>query len=156
MIGALFLALGGAYYWVAGYDQFILFLRLNNYEITAAIAFIFGYAATQLVNRSASPHFSFLAIFAAMNVILNPLVIHLVQMRLHSPFVIGRGDEGLRSFAAGLLSLVTGIIALVRIMKCRSLFRGLPFAVFGIVGGTIWVGFWASLFIRFVSGMARW
>jgi hypothetical protein len=152
----LILAVAGAYYWVLGRDQFMLFLRLNNYEIKATFIFIVTYVGVRLFNHSASAHLSYLAVFSGVNVALNPHVIHGVLMGLHSHDVVGRGDEKLRSFAAGLLSFVCGIVALVRILRSHGSLRGLPFAIAGAIGGAIWTGLWAVIFIRFVSAMARW
>ena len=83
-----------------------------------------------------------------MSVFLNPVLIHYSFMRVHSPYVVGRGDEELRSFAAGLVALTTGIVAAVRIRKSKGSLRGLPFAIVGIVGGAWWAYFWTALFLR--------
>jgi hypothetical protein len=55
-----------------------------------------------------------------------------------------------------MLSFICGIVALIRILRSRRSLRGLPFAIVGIIGGAVWAVFWAQLYVRFVSGMARW
>ena len=132
----------GVLYWVGGHDQFMLAMRLNNYEIKAASIFILGYVAVRLLSLWTSHPLSYLAVFSTLNVILNPLVIHFAMMRFRPSDVVGLGDSELRSFAAGLVSFVCGIIALVRILRSHGSLRGLPFAAFGVVGGGIWVGYW--------------
>lgn len=134
----------------------MLFLRLNIYELMAAAVFGLAYFGVCLSGRSVTPRFSYLAVFSALSVFLNPILIHLFLMRVHFPYIVGRGDSELRSFLAGLVTLVTGIVAVVRIRKARGGLRGLPFAVFGIVGGIVWAGGWAAVFFRFMWGMSNW
>jgi hypothetical protein len=152
----LFLVLLAALWWVAGLEQLKLFLLFNNYELCAAFISILVYIGVRFLNVSVTPRFSFLAIFAALNVFLNPVVINYVQWHLHSRFAVGIGSEELRSFSAGMLSFICGIVALIRILRSRRSLRGLPFAIVGIIGGAVWAVFWAQLYVRFVSGMARW
>jgi hypothetical protein len=152
----LFLILLAVLWWVAGLEQLKLFLLFNNYELFAAFISILAYVGVRFLNVSVSPRFSFLAIFAAINVFLNPVVINYVEWHLHSRFAVGVGGEGLRSFAAGFISFIAGIVALVRILRSRRSLRGLPFAIVGIIGGVIWAVFWAQLYIRFAWGMAHW
>lgn len=110
----------------------------------------------QVPQRLSVTKISFLAIFAAINVFLNPVVINYVEWHLHSRFAVGVGGEGLRSFADGFISFIAGIVALIRILRSRRSLRGLPFAIVGIIGGVIWAVFWAQLYIRFAWGMAHW
>ncbi len=134
----------------------MLFFRLNIYEFIAAAIFILANFGIRLASQPPAPRFSYLAIFAAMSVLLNPLLIHVVLMRLHFPYIVGRGDSELRSFAAGVVALITGIVAVVRIRKSKGKLRGLPFAVVGITGGALWAGAWSAFFLWFMWGMAHW
>jgi len=152
----LFLVLLAAFWWVAGLEQLKLLLLFNNYEIIAGFICILVYISARFLNVSVTPRFSFLAIFSALTVFLNPVVINYVQWHLHSHFAVGIGSEELRSFTAGLLSFVCGIVALIRILRSHRSLRGLPFAIVGIIGGAIWAVFWAQLYIRFVSAMSHW
>ena len=133
----------------------MLSLRYNIYELTAAGLFLLAYGGIRLLNHFVSKPLSYLAVFSAMSIVLNPLIIHIVFYRAGLPYV-GRGDEELRSFAAGIVTLLTGIIATIRIRRSHGALRGLPFAIAGITGGSVWIGFWIQFYVRFAWGMAHW
>lgn len=89
-----------------------MFLFLSNeYEIIAAILFVLAYIGLRLFSRPKIPRLSYLAIFAVMSVVLNPQLIRIALVDAHFPYIVYRGDSELRSFAAGLVALVTGICA---------------------------------------------
>jgi hypothetical protein len=133
----------------------MLLFRLNIYEFIAAAIFGLAYCSLRLSRGSSAPRFSYLAVFATISVLLNPLLIHLVLMRVHFPYIVGRGDSEFRSFAAGVVASIAGIVAVVRIQKSKGELKGLPFAFVGIVGGAPWAGAWAAFFLRFMSRMAH-
>lgn len=138
-----------------GVTNVMLILELNIYEFIAATIFILAYFGTRILNRSASSHLSYLAIFSALNVLLNPQAIHWILMHLHFPYTVGLGDSEFRSFAAGIVSLVSSVVALVRIRRSHGLLRGLPLAIFGIAGGVLWAGLWMVVVLMFARGMAN-
>lgn len=131
-------------------------LRLNIYELTATVIFLTAYFIIRVLNRSLKRPISYLAVFSAMNVALNPSLIHFVFLHLRSRYAVVRGDEELRSFVAGFIAMATGIIAFIRILRSKQTTQGLPFATAGIIGGSLWAGFWIQLYLRFVWAMAHW
>jgi hypothetical protein len=138
-------------YW----EVFSMLIRHNIYEIIAAAIFGLAYCSLRLSRGSSPPRLSFLAVFAALSVLLNPHLIHLVLMRVHFPYIVGRGDSEFRSFAAGVVALIAGIVAVIRIRKSKGGLRGLPFAIIGIVGGFLWAGAWVAFLLWFISRMAH-
>ena len=127
----------------------------NISVLVAAGLFLLAYVFVCLLNRSASKSLSYLAVFSAMSVVLNPYLFHIVFLYAGLPFV-GRGGDELRSFVAGIITLSTGIIAVIRIRRSHGALRGLPLAIAGIIGGAVWAGFWILFAIRFAWGMSNW
>ncbi|MDX2109050.1 MAG: DUF4190 domain-containing protein [Verrucomicrobiota bacterium] len=97
---------------------------------------------------------SFLAIISLTTAILNPAVTHIIFKLIGLPWV-GRGDSELRSFAFGVLAVVTGHVALVRIRRANPPVRGRAAAWIGLVIGYLWVVSWISVLFLFAWGMSH-
>ena len=134
---------------------FSIKFRGNIYEITAAVIFVTAYFAIRHFNRGRGVALSYLAVFSGLAVLLNPEIIRTV-FQLIGPYWIVRGDSEVRSCAAGAMALVTGVIAVVRIRRSHGALSGIPFAMIGIAGGVLWVGFWIVVLFRFAYGMSHW
>jgi hypothetical protein len=137
------------------HEVFSMLIRPNFYEIIAAAILGLAYCNLRLSRGSSPPRLSFLAVFAALSVLLNPLLIHHVWMYGHFPYIVGVSVDGFHSFAAGVVALIAGIVAVIRIRKSKGKLKGLPFAIIGIVGGFLWAGAWAAFILAFSWGMAH-
>jgi hypothetical protein len=130
----------------------ILFI-VYHYELIAIGIFAWIFFKVRYRNATIEVPWSYLAIFSAVSVLLNPLLMHLVLSLVHYPLTVARGDDEIRSFLAGVISLSTGIIALVRIRKSRGKIRGFGLASIGVIGGTLWVVGWIVFILWFLLGM---
>ena len=143
--------------WISNDIRTVLFMvQINIYELVAAAGFLLAYLVLRLANRSYSNSISYLAVFSATSIVLNPYLIEMVFIREHLPFSMVGGNERFRSFLMGIVALITGIIALKRISRSHGELRGRPFAFVGIVGGTAWALYWIQLYLRFAAAMASW
>ena len=130
----------------------ILFI-VYHYEFIAIGIFAWIFFKVRYRNATIEVPWSYLAIFSALSVLFNPLLMHLALSLVHYPLTVARGDDEIRSFLAGVISLLTGIIALVRIRKSRGKIRGSGLARVGVIGGTLWIVGWIAFILWFLLGM---
>ena len=129
----------------------MIFLAVNMRKIIALAIYLLAFFCVRLVNRSLRHKLSYLAVFSALSILFNPLVLLRICMLLHLPYAVG--GEGVLNGAAGLLALVTGIIAFVHIRNSKEGLQGYPFAIAGIVGGACWLGYWLFVYLRLMLAM---
>jgi hypothetical protein len=127
-------------------------LRLNIYELfwIAVLAGIYWF----LRLRNRLQFISFLAVVSLTTAILNPAVTHII-FKLIGLYWVLRGDSELRSFAFGVLAVVTGHVALFRIRRANPPVRGRAAAWVGVAIGYLWVVGWISVFFLFAWGMSH-
>jgi hypothetical protein len=125
----------------------LLILILYSREVIAVAILVIAYYIIRLLCKSPSCRYSYLAVVSALSVLLNQEVMLWFMRRLDFRY-FGYGGEGVRSGAAGLFALVTGIVAIARIRKSEGSLRGYPFAVVGIIGGSSWFGYWAFKYLH--------
>ena len=128
-------------------------LRSHIYEAIAATVYIVAFLIVRFINRGRECRLSYLALFACLSAVCNPQFMNLFLHAVHFPYVVAR-SEASASFITGVVSLVCGIVAAVRIQKNRGRLKGLALAIIGIIGGGFWMISWALLTIRFISTMA--
>lgn len=131
-------------------------VELDIYELIAVAGLLLAYLILRLSNRPGSKSFSYLAIFSATSVVLNPYFLETVFIREHLPFAVVSGSERPRSFVMGVVALLTGIMAIKDILCSQGDLRGLLFAFVGIIGGTIWAVYWIWFYLSFISAMRGW
>lgn len=125
-----------------------------HYELIAMGIFLWVYFKVRSRNATMEVTWSYLAIFSALSVLLNPLLMHFALSLVKYPLTGARGDIEIRSFLAGVISLSTGIIVLVRIRKSGGKSRGSGLASIGVIGGTLWVVGWITFMLWFLHGMS--
>lgn len=130
----------------------ILFI-VYHYELIAIGIFAWIFFKVRYRNATIEVPWSYLAIFSALSVLFNPLLMHLALSLVYYPLTVAGGDDEIRSFLAGVISLLTGIIALVRIRKSRGKIRGSGLARIGVIGGTLWIVGWIAFISWFLLGM---
>ena len=120
-----------------------------------ALLSIAAFFAVRGLGPQSGRRWSFLAVFALLLVVLNPAILEKVSLTMRLPTYISGGRQ-FRSFLTGLLALVVGIIAAVRIWRSRGALRGMPLAIAGAIGGVLWAVYWIYLYVSFVTAMAGW
>lgn len=123
----------------------------SAYQLVAASMVGAAYCFIRLFNRSSTSRWSYLAVFSAIGVVVNP--------GLTPVFLGGLPYMSLEAFIVGVLAFGTGTIAAYLIQRSRGSLRGLPFAIFGIVGGGLWVLYGVGSFVivvLFLLVMSGW
>ena len=133
--------------------QFLFFEYF--YQLIAAVFSIAGFFAVRGFAPRGGRRLSFLALFAFLLVVLNPAILEKVSLAMRLPTYISGGRQ-FRSFLSGLLALMVGITAAVRIWRSRGAFKGMPLAIAGAIGGALWAAYWIYLYVSFVTAMAGW
>ena len=122
----------------------------NIYELFLT-GVVFGVYAV-LRRRGEIRHVCFTAVISAACAVLNPAVVHILFKVSGLPWV-GLGGSELRSFGAGLVAVITGHVALVRIRRNHPPLRGRALAWVGLVLGYLWLAGWIALLLVFAG---RW
>jgi hypothetical protein len=135
-----------------GQTAFFIF-RYDQDELLLAAAAVGAWFVVCRLNRGKSRRLSYLAVFAALAAVLNPLLVEHLLRVLHLR-TVGRGDSEMQSFRTAALAFVTGVVAAVRIARNRETLWGLPFAGVGVALGVLVVVAWVALVIALVSGMS--
>jgi hypothetical protein len=96
----------------------------------------------------------FPAIASAVCAVLNPAILTILFWLARLPVWI-HGDRQLRSCAVASVAVVSGHIALIRIMKSRDVLQGRIFAWVGIVAGYLWLCGWIFFPAALMWAMSR-
>ena len=125
------------------------------YQLIAAVFSIAAFFAVRGFDPRTGRRLSFLALLSFLLVVLNPTILEKVSLAMRLPTYISGGRQ-FRSFLSGLLALMVGTTATVRIWRSRGALKGMPLAIAGAIGGGLWAVYWIYLYVSFVTAMAAW
>jgi len=138
--------------YVSGPSSVYFWIRWHSNEEAIAVVLLLALVAVRQFNRTKTRRLSFLAVFAFLLAGLNPVLMENADRALGLHWILGGDKAG--SFLAGLVALIAGAVATVRIRRRRRTLWGLRFSLIGLVAGFLWVGLWVALAVAFAYGMS--
>jgi beta-lactamase regulating signal transducer with metallopeptidase domain len=113
-----------------------------------------AYAVVRRRNRRrAGPRISFLAVFAALAIALNPVF---VELALRAIGMRRNAGSDMLTMGMVLVALVASVAAAVRIRSSRGALRGMSLAVIGASISLLWVVGAIVVMCLFLMAMSRW